>query len=76
MGSLNDEWLVEGSIESKRIVNPIRDIVDGRKLEQNPKKDLISLSLGQCCGLNIHYSIKCCREPTIYLACLLPKVNN
>ena len=56
MGSLNDEWLVEGSIESKRIVNPIRDIVDGRKLEQNPEKDLISLSLGQCCGLNIHYS--------------------
>lgn len=47
MGSVKEEWLVEGSLESKRIVNPIRDIVDGRKLEQNPEKDLISLSLGQ-----------------------------
>jgi len=41
------EWLVEGSTESKSIVNPIRDIVDGRKLEQNPNKNLISLSLGE-----------------------------
>ena len=46
MGSLKTEWLVEGSTESKRIVNPIRDIVDGRKLQQNPEKELISLSLG------------------------------
>jgi len=41
------EWLIEGSTESKSIVNPIRDIVDGRKLEQNPHKNLISLSIGE-----------------------------
>ena len=48
MNSLKKEWLIEGSTESKRLVNPIRDIVDGKKLEQNPEKDVISLSLGQC----------------------------
>ena len=41
------EWLIEGSTESKSIVNPIRDIVDGRKLEQNLHKNLISLSIGE-----------------------------
>lgn len=45
---MNDEWLVEGSIESKKIVDLIQDIVNGRKLQDNPEKDLISLSLGQC----------------------------
>ncbi|XP_065915330.1 tyrosine aminotransferase-like isoform X2 [Dysidea avara] len=43
---VKEEWLLEGSTESKSIVNPIRDIVDGRKLEQNPQKNLVSLSIG------------------------------
>jgi len=45
--TVRTEWLIEGSTESKSIVNPIRDIVDGRKLEQNPHKNLISLSIGE-----------------------------
>ena len=49
------EWLVEGSIQSKKIVNPIRDIVDGRKLEQNPGKELIRLSLGLQYIAELHF---------------------
>ena len=46
MATIQSNWKIDGSQEAKRIVNPIRDIVDGRKLEENPEKELINLSLG------------------------------
>ena len=61
------EWLVEGSIQSKKIVNPIRDIVDGRKLEQNPGKELIRLSLGLQYIAELHFTdVRSNRVATIY----------
>ncbi|XP_033104303.1 tyrosine aminotransferase-like [Anneissia japonica] len=39
-------WNIRSSEAAKNTVNPIRIIVDGMKLEPNPKKHLISLSIG------------------------------
>ncbi|XP_022097594.1 tyrosine aminotransferase-like isoform X1 [Acanthaster planci] len=40
------KWTVRASDMATRTHNPIRAIVDGMKLEPNPNKDFISLSLG------------------------------
>ncbi|XP_071493551.1 tyrosine aminotransferase-like [Diadema antillarum] len=39
-------WVVSASDTSLRTINPIRGIVDGMKLEPNPEKDIIALSIG------------------------------
>lgn len=40
------KWTIASSHMAKRTFNPIRTVVDGMKLEPNPDKDLISLSIG------------------------------
>lgn len=40
------KWSVASSQMARRTFNPIRAVVDGMKLEPNPEKDLISLSIG------------------------------
>jgi len=40
-------WAVRASEMSKRTFNPVRNIVDSMKVEPNPKKSMISLSLGE-----------------------------
>ena len=42
------KWTVSGSDMAMRTHNPIRAIVDGLKLEPNPDKEFIALSLGKC----------------------------
>uniref|UniRef100_A0A8D0BKE6 Tyrosine aminotransferase n=1 Tax=Salvator merianae TaxID=96440 RepID=A0A8D0BKE6_SALMN len=44
--SRKPHWAVRASEMSKRTFNPIRTIVDSMKVEPNPQKPLISLSLG------------------------------
>lgn len=39
-------WRVNASASSKRVDNPIREIVDQMRLEPNPAKPTISLALG------------------------------
>ena len=39
-------WQVPPSDMAKRIKNPIREIVDGTKLEPNPALSVIPLSIG------------------------------
>ncbi len=41
------KWVVPVSECAKNTVNPIRRIVDKMKIEQNPKYDFISLSIGK-----------------------------
>ncbi|XP_071958696.1 tyrosine aminotransferase-like [Antedon mediterranea] len=40
------KWNIRSSEAAKNTLNPIRMIVDGMKLEPNPKKQVISLSIG------------------------------
>uniref|UniRef100_A0A803YGB1 Uncharacterized protein n=1 Tax=Meleagris gallopavo TaxID=9103 RepID=A0A803YGB1_MELGA len=40
-------WAVRASEMSKKTFNPVRAIVDSMKVEPNPKKAMISLSLGE-----------------------------
>ncbi|GAU94802.1 hypothetical protein RvY_06514 [Ramazzottius varieornatus] len=40
------EWAVRSSFMAKNTLNPIRQIVDGMKLEPNPEKPMIALSIG------------------------------
>lgn len=43
-------WAIRASEMSKRTFNPIRAIVDSMKVEPNPQKPLISLSIGKRWG--------------------------
>ena len=40
-------WAVESSVVSKRVVNPIRRIVDTMKIVPHPEKPMIALSIGK-----------------------------
>ena len=42
----DDTWFIPASEESKKIVNTIKEVVDGRKLDKNPDKDVVNLSIG------------------------------
>ncbi|XP_072135182.1 tyrosine aminotransferase [Mobula birostris] len=44
--SCHTKWNIRASEMSKRTFNPIRTIVDKMKIEPNPKKAMISLSIG------------------------------
>ena len=44
-GDIND-LVIAASDEAKRLVNPLRKIVDGRKMPTNPDKELLNLSVG------------------------------
>ncbi|XP_072926651.1 tyrosine aminotransferase [Hemitrygon akajei] len=44
--SCHTNWNIQASEMSKRTFNPIRTIVDNMKIEPNPKKAMISLSIG------------------------------
>ncbi|GCB81339.1 hypothetical protein scyTo_0022159, partial [Scyliorhinus torazame] len=44
------KWNVRSSEMSKRTFNPIRAIVDNMRIEPNPDKAMISLSIGWDCG--------------------------
>ena len=50
--SVND-LVIAASDEAKRLVNPLRKIVDGRKMPTNPDKELLNLSVGNL----IHYTV-------------------
>ena len=41
-----NEWMVEASEEARRIVNPVRNIVDKLNMSPNPSKKLLNLSIG------------------------------
>lgn len=41
------KWTIASSLMARRTYNPIRAVVDGMKLEPNPEKELISLSIGK-----------------------------
>ena len=41
-----DAWFIPASEESKKIINTIKQVVDGRKLDKNPDKDVLNLSIG------------------------------
>ena len=43
----DDTWFIPASEESKKIVNTIKEVVDGRKLDKNPDKDVMNLSIGK-----------------------------
>lgn len=45
--SRKPRWAVRASEMSKKTFNPVRAIVDTMKVEPNPKKAMISLSLGE-----------------------------
>lgn len=45
--SRKPRWAVRASEMSKKTFNPVRAIVDSMKVEPNPKKAMISLSLGE-----------------------------
>ena len=38
--------MITASEETKRLVNPLRQIVDGRKMPNNPEKELLNISIG------------------------------
>ena len=40
------QWVVEASEEARRIVNPLRNIVDKLNMSPNPDKELLNLSIG------------------------------
>jgi len=40
------EWTVEGSEEARRIVNPVRNVIDRLNMLPNPDKGLLNLSIG------------------------------
>ena len=40
-------WNLQPSEMSQNVVNPIRRIVDGMKIEPNPEKELIRLTIGE-----------------------------
>ena len=42
---LSTDFMIAASDEAKSIVNPVRKIVDGKKLPTNPDKELLNLSL-------------------------------
>ena len=44
---LSADLTITASDEAKRIVNPIRNIVDGRNMPTNPDKELLNLSVGK-----------------------------
>ena len=43
-----ETWSIPCSTMAKKTVNPIRQIVDEMKLEPNPEKEMIPLSIGKC----------------------------
>jgi len=45
-----DTWFIPASEESKQIINTIKQVVDGRKLDKNPDKDVLNLSIGMSIG--------------------------
>jgi len=38
---------IKSSNESKGIVNAVRDVFDGKKMDTNPTKELLNLSIGE-----------------------------
>ena len=45
-GQDKDAWFIPASEESKKTINTIKEVVDGRKLDKNPDKDVLNLSIG------------------------------
>ena len=43
---LSTDFMIAASDEAKSIVNPVRKIVDGKKILTNPDKELLNLSIG------------------------------
>lgn len=50
-----EEWDIGISPFARLTINPIRCIVEGLKLEPNPDKSFIPLSLGKFCGILFHW---------------------
>ena len=49
MNSVDDlsiDFMIAASDEAKSLVNPLRKIVDGKKMPTNPDKELLNLSIG------------------------------
>ena len=44
---LGAEQDIKSSNESKGIVNAVRDVFDGKKMDTNPTKELLNLSIGE-----------------------------
>jgi len=44
-GGINDLMII-ASDEAKRLKNPLRKIVDGRKIPTNPNKEQLNISVG------------------------------
>lgn len=61
-------WETRASEASLRTINPIRGIVDGMKLEPNPDKDIIALSIGKLLSerrLNENYYLKGLKKSSV-----------
>lgn len=50
-----EEWDIGISPFARLTINPIRCIVEGLKLEPNPDKSFIPLSLGKFCGILLNW---------------------
>lgn len=44
--SNTNSLMIAASDEANRLVNPLRKIVDGKKMATNPDKELLNLSIG------------------------------
>lgn len=47
--TMSREWNIPASTIAKNTVNRIRSVIDGTKMEPNPAKAQISLSIGKLC---------------------------
>ena len=42
-----DDFVIAASDEAKKLRNPIRSIVDDRKMSTNPEKEMLNLTVGK-----------------------------
>ena len=42
-----DDFVIAASDEAKKLHNPIRSIVDDRKMSTNPEKEMLNLTVGK-----------------------------
>jgi len=71
-----DAWFIPASEESKKTSNTIKEVVDGRKLDKNPNKEVLNLSIGTSHKEYSHiYGLHCmavlqATQPSMVLRCM------
>ena len=51
-----DDFSIAASDEAKKLNNPIRSIVDDRKMSTNPDKEMLNLTVGKLAPWKVYFS--------------------